>query len=106
MSAPSTDATAGPVSPVYPFNEPGQPIMLYDGPIGGLAADEVPGTVELACTARPSLEWSIGSGTRLQFAAGSAVAMLLRRSAEGAQVPAYGRWVGGGWANGARVGAG
>jgi hypothetical protein len=48
-----------PLVPVYPFNEPNQPVLLYEGLIGGLAVDDMPGTVELSWTPRPSLDWSV-----------------------------------------------
>jgi hypothetical protein len=51
---------AGPLSPVYPFNEPGQPVVLHDGPLGGLAATDVAGVVELSCARGRA--WSGGSG--------------------------------------------
>jgi hypothetical protein len=51
---------AEPLSPVYPFNEPGQPVVLHNGPLSGLAATEIAGVLELSCAPRPS--WSGGSG--------------------------------------------
>jgi hypothetical protein len=47
---------AEPLSPVYRFNEPGQPVVLHDGPLGGLAATDVAGVVELSCAPRPGLK--------------------------------------------------
>ena len=41
----------GPLSPLYPYNEPGQPVVLYEGAIGGLASGDVTGSVELSCNA-------------------------------------------------------
>ena len=33
-------STQSPLSPVYPFNDPSQPVSLYRGGIGGLAAGQ------------------------------------------------------------------
>src|SRR6266511_453589 len=44
---PTASDAASPLTPVYPFNEPGQPIVLYEGPVGGPATNDAPGVVEL-----------------------------------------------------------
>jgi hypothetical protein len=96
---------AKPLSPLYPFNEPGQPIVLYDRQIGGLAATDVAGVVKMSCARRPSLEWSVGPETPPQFANRSAVTLLLRHQVAGdASMPAHVRGIDGGWSNGAAIG--
>jgi hypothetical protein len=40
---PPTMHAVRPLLPVYPFNEPGQPIALHYGLVGGLASDDAPG---------------------------------------------------------------
>jgi hypothetical protein len=53
-----------PLAPVYPFNEPGLAIVLYDGVIGGLTGTGVPGVVEWSCVPAPNLAWKIKHGAR------------------------------------------
>jgi hypothetical protein len=48
-----------PLSPVYPFNEPGQVIVLHDGPVLRLAPHDPPGVVELSCVPDLSVVWRI-----------------------------------------------
>jgi hypothetical protein len=43
MQEPPTRHAVRPLLPVYPFNEPGQPIALHYGLVGGLASDDAPG---------------------------------------------------------------
>jgi hypothetical protein len=74
---------AEPLSPVYPFNEPGQPVVLHDGPLGGLAATDVAGVVELSCASRPGLEWRVGPDAPPQFANRPAVTLPPPRPARG-----------------------
>jgi hypothetical protein len=50
---PPASKAVRPLIPVYPFNEPGQPIALHDGPVGGLAPDDAPGMVVLSCIPDP-----------------------------------------------------
>jgi len=105
---------SSPLTPVYPFNEPNQSISLYDGPIGGLEAADVPGVVQLSCTPSPSLDWSVRPAKTPGFASGSEVTLLLRRSDGDMQVPGWVRGIdiewpngalsGGGWSNGAVFG--
>jgi len=53
---PSSAGRADPVLvPVYPFNDPGQSIVLYDGLIGGVRTNDFPGVVELSCVPKLSL---------------------------------------------------
>jgi hypothetical protein len=95
---------AAPLSPVYPFNEPGHPIVLHDGPIGGLGATDESGVVELSFAPRPGLKWRVGPEAPPQFANRSAVTLLLRRAVGDAEVPAYVRGIDSGWSNGVTVG--
>jgi len=88
---------------VYPFNDPGQSIVLHDGPIGGLGSIDVPGVVELSCVPVLNLAWSIrhGAGT---WNPGGEVTLLLGRP--GGSVHLSGTWreSGEGWSNGAEIG--
>ena len=95
---------AEPLSPVYRFNEPGQPVVLHDGPLGGLAATDVAGVVELSCAPRPGLEWRVAPEAPPQFANRTTVTLLLRRPGGDAEVPAWVRGTDGGWSNGITIG--
>jgi len=104
----STQQPAGseavrPLLPVYPFNDPGQPIVLHDGSVGGLAPDDTPGIVELSCTPDPRVIWKIED--RLGEAVpGDPVRLVLRRP--DGDAPVTGVWQSShdGWSNGAVVG--
>ena len=48
-----------PLTPVYPFNSPGQPVILYRGPIGGMAAADRSGVVELSFEQGFGIKWAI-----------------------------------------------
>jgi len=94
----------GMLTPVYPFNEPSQPIVLYDGPIAGLTAAEASGVIELSCIPRPSLDWSVRPGASPEFANRSQVTLTLHRHDRDMHVPGWVRGIDGGWSNGAVFG--
>jgi hypothetical protein len=96
--------TVEPLAPIYPFNKPGNPIVLYDGLIGGLAATDVTGVIELSFTPRSSLEWRVGPGTPPMFANRSALTLVLRHHVGDVEVPAQVRGIEGGWSNGVTLG--
>jgi hypothetical protein len=110
----SSDLTA-PLVPVYPFDEPNQPVTLHAGQIGGLAVGDLPGAVELSWTPRPSLNWSVGLVTSPEFANRREATLLLRRPGGDMEVPAWVRGIdfdsqtealsSGGWSNGAVFGS-
>jgi hypothetical protein len=92
------------LSPVYPFGLSGQPIVLHDGPVGGLAATDIPGVVQLSCVPRPSLEWRVDADAPPFFANRSDVRLVLRRWNGDTQVSGVVRGIDGGWSNGAVLG--
>ncbi len=92
-----------PLSPVYPFNDPGQSIVLHDGPIGGLATTDVPGVVELSCVPVLNLAWRIKDGSDTGIP-GDEVTLLLRRPDGDVQLPGWRRESDEGWSNGAEIG--
>jgi hypothetical protein len=94
-----------PLSPVYGFNDPGQPVVLHEGPVGGLAGADVVGAVELACVPRPGLEWRADPAATSHLASSSAVTLTLRRAAADAELPCAVRGPGGGWSSGAVIGS-
>jgi hypothetical protein len=53
-----------PLLPVYPFNEPGQPIALHDGLVEGLAPDDALGVMELSCRPDPRSSGESRTGSR------------------------------------------
>jgi len=48
-----------PLTPLYPFNKPGEAIDLYSGPIGGLYDDALDGTIRLVFYPSPDLCWQL-----------------------------------------------
>jgi hypothetical protein len=80
----STQPLAGeavsPLSPVYAFNEPGQPIVLHDAPVGGLVPLDAPGVVELSCVPDLGVVWRIEDRSVVGVA-GDSVTLVLRRQA-------------------------
>ena len=88
---------------MYPFNDPGQSIMLYDGPVGGLATNDVPGVIELSCVPELNLAWRIKRGSDTWIPTGE-VTLVLRRPDGGVRLPGAWRDSGEGWSNGAEMG--
>jgi hypothetical protein len=78
---PPASKAVSPLAPVYPFNEPGQPIVLHDGPVGGLAPDDAPGVVELSCVPDLNIVWRIGDSSVLGGSS-DPVTLVLRRPDE------------------------
>jgi hypothetical protein len=99
---PPTRQAVRPLLPVYPFNEPGQPIALHDGLVGGLAPDDAPGVMELSCRPDPKVIWRIED--RVEAVAGDPVTLVLRRPDGDAPVTGVWRSSHDGWSNGAVVG--
>ena len=99
----SADIANPPLSPVYPFNDPGQSILLHDGPIGGPTTNYLPGIVELSCVPELNLAWRITQGADTWTPTGD-VTLLLRRPDGDVRLPAAWRKSGEGWSNGAEIG--
>ncbi|MGW8555238.1 hypothetical protein [Streptomyces tubercidicus] len=104
MASMNMPSAGQPLAPVYPYNEPSQPVRLYDGPIGGLAATDVPGRVELACSNGLSFEWEIDDRASPDFANRDEVPLTLRRSMGDMTMTGVPRNIDGGWSNGASFG--
>jgi hypothetical protein len=101
---PSEIESSSTVAPIYPFNEPGHSVVLYDGPIGGVLDRDLPGRLELGSVPNPQLDWSIQRGPTDWVSGGGAVTLLLRRPDGELAVPAAYRNSDGGWTNGLTVG--
>ncbi|MFY4720105.1 hypothetical protein [Streptomyces sp. LaBMicrA B280] len=104
MTTMNTPPASPPLTPVYPYNKPGQPILLHDGPMGGLGTDDVPGRVELTCSNGFNLEWEVGGCTAPGFANRDQVPLTLRRPMGDMTLPGFPRNIDGGWSNGAVFG--
>jgi hypothetical protein len=100
--SPASEAVS-PLPPVYPFNEPGQPIVLHDGPVGGLASHDAPGVVELLCVPDPRVVWRIEDRSVVGVP-GDPVTLVLRRPDGDAPVAGVWRSRHDGWSNGAVIG--
>lgn len=60
-SEPDDEHGIEPLTPIYPFNVPGEAIELYSGPIGGLDGSDLKGTIRLLPYPTPELRWQVGS---------------------------------------------
>ena len=100
---PPASEAASPLPPVYPFNEPGQPIVLHDGPVGGLVPLDAPGVVELSCVPAPGVVWRIEDRS-VDGVVGDPVTLVLRRPDGDAPVTGVWRVRHDGWSNGAVIG--
>lgn len=99
-----TDAQQ-PLAPRYPFNQPGVPITLYEGQIGGLPGTDVQGRIELSCAPRPSIDWTVHADHWAgPFANLRQADLLLHMPYGDAQLPAAPRGPDGGWSNGTALG--
>jgi hypothetical protein len=97
---------AHPLRPVYRFNRPGQAIRLYRGRIGGLAAKDLSGRVELRCVPDMSIDWILDNPFEApQFAnRRDEIPLLLHRPRGNVELRGYARGMEGGWSNGATFG--
>lgn len=102
MQEPPTRRAVRPLLPVYPFNEPGQPVALHDGLVEGLAPDDASGVVQLSFTPDPRVIWR--SEDRVEAVAGDSVTLVLRKPDGDAPVTGIWRSSHDGWSNGAVVG--
>jgi hypothetical protein len=103
----SVTSGRSPLSPVYPFNEPGRPIQLYRGSIGGLAVNDLSGGVELRCVPEVSLEWTVNDPFESpQFSnRRDEIPLVLHRPGGDVELRGYARGIEGGWSNGATFGS-
>lgn len=104
MATTDNPLTCRPLAPVYPYNKPGQAVLLHDGRIGGLGPTDVPGRVELTCSNGFSFEWEVGDGVAPGFANQDEVSLTLRRSMGDMIMSGGPRNIFGGWSNGAEFG--
>lgn len=56
------DQAEAPLAPAYPFNAPGQAVLLYSGPLGSSSEHEVTGTVSLRCASGLNVTWQLDEG--------------------------------------------
>ncbi len=95
-----------PLKPIYPFDEPGRPISLYRGDIGGLAVNDVAGGVEFRWTPDPTIVWTVDPGAPPQFAnRQDMIPLVLHRPGGDAELTGYEWGIDGGWSNGATFGS-
>lgn len=104
MTQPESPGSVTPLGPAFPFNQPGQPILLYEGPIAGLADMGVNGSVRMTCARGPIIEWTVDPGAAPSPANCRAVSLVLQRPGGRMQVPCFVRGKDGGWSNGATFG--
>lgn len=59
------------LEPVYPFNRPGESILLYEGPLAEISGQEVSGAITLGGPGKISLDWSLDHDPNLSQFFGS-----------------------------------
>lgn len=84
-----------PIKPIYPFNQPGESLCLYEGMIGGLGESDVQGKVELSLGSGPRIEWSAESDVPLRMPLDDSFSLILHKEYGDARLPVYLR--SGGW---------
>lgn len=94
-----------PIEPIYPFNAPGQPILLYSGPIGGVVNDKQNGSVELSFAPKPRINWHIDAADSFFGFREDCLSLILDRKNGQAILPAWMRGNGDGWSNGGEFGS-
>jgi hypothetical protein len=92
-----------PLEPVYPFDAPDSPIVLYRGPIGGVEPEEQPGVVELVFGAKPKLRWNIERRTGLPSVDFGGVDLHISRRGRDWTLAAHYGGAGTGWINGVEL---
>ena len=102
-TSPSASDAVSPLSPVYAFNEAGQPIVLHDGLFGGLTPHNARGVVEFLCAPEPRVVWRVQDRSVIGVA-GDPVTLVLRRPDGDASVTGVWRSRHDGWSNGAVIG--
>jgi len=92
---------------VYPFNDPSQPVSLYQGGIGGLTAGDFAGSVELRLVPDVSVEWAVDDPFAApQFSSRQGeIPLTLHRPAGDVVLHGYARGIEGGWSNGSTFGS-
>jgi hypothetical protein len=98
------DQSQHPFTPVYAFNSPGQPVILHDGLIGGMAAHDAPGIVELSFDQGLSIEWHIDSDDEPDPRSFLGPILTLRRPNGDMQLHGVQRNLNDGWSNEATFG--
>ncbi|WP_155830134.1 hypothetical protein [Glycomyces tenuis] len=93
-----------PLTPFYEYNEPNEPIILFDGTIGGLEEAEVTGSVELSFQRRPGIEWHADPGKRRRLSPNREVSLAMHRPDGVVTMDAIASSFDDGWSNGAEFG--
>ena len=88
-----------PLQPAYAFNAPGASVVLYEGPIAGLADDERPGRIELNCGPRVGLRWRAHLQPGDHRLEPGKTTLLVRRAGQDWAIDAHERSGGEGWIN-------
>lgn len=86
---------------MYPFNAPGEPVVLYDGPVAGPAGTEVPGVVQHDCSPKPGISWTLHTESYDLASTDKTQLSLLDL---GFELPVFARDAVSGWSNGTSYG--
>lgn len=88
-----------PLRPAYAFNEPGASVVLFEGPIAGLADGERRGRIELDCGPHAGLRWRAELQPGDHRIEPGKRSMTVRRAGQDWAIEAYERRGGEGWIN-------
>ncbi|MFE1981748.1 hypothetical protein [Streptomyces mirabilis] len=98
------EGASSPIRGVYPFNMPGESVVLYDGPIGGVEEEDTAGRVELTCSPKLSLDWSLTGESDFSLELRDEVSLQVLRPYGVAAPRVSFRGQRDGWTNGAELG--
>ncbi|WP_199034694.1 hypothetical protein [Glycomyces salinus] len=93
-----------PLSPIYAFNDPREPITLFEGAIGGLGEVDATGKIELSLSPRIGLRWSVDPGSNSTAQANRPVELQLHRPEGVFRLSGWAQGWDEGWLNGAAFG--
>ena len=88
-----------PLEPAYAFNEPGASIVLYEGPLAGLADGERRGRIELNCGPRLGLRWYAALQPGDHRLEPGRTSVIVRRDGQDWAIEAHERSAAEGWIN-------
>lgn len=104
MDSERRNSASAPIKGAYAFNAPGEAVLLHDGEVSGATEKEAVGRVELRCSPKPGIDWSVDPAPGNLPRAREAVTLELRRPYGDVTLPVGVRGRFDGWTNGAVLG--
>ncbi|MFJ1543347.1 hypothetical protein ACIODS_32935 [Micromonospora chalcea] len=88
-----------PLSPLYSFNRPNEPVLLHQGPLSDVAPDSRSGVIELSCSPSPRLRWTCTTHDEDRPTLPGEVDLSIERHGQPLNLKAICRTHGEGWIN-------